>query len=144
MRKGKRSAIGDLIILLKSQIIWVSRGQDPIVSAKEVGEPCCNYVLEEYASNCLLEVLLASWRRTTILSRGARTHGVSDRFLGSLKQASIKSTSSFPLLRHASILITEELGNLLRMSFIYSRMVARVSLCACIIGLTTLSSYRLL
>lgn len=50
MRKGKRSAIGDLIILLKSQIIWVSRGQDPIVPAKEVGEPCCSYVREEYAS----------------------------------------------------------------------------------------------
>lgn len=50
MRKGRRNAIGDLIILLKSQIIWDSRGQNPIVSTKEVGDPCYDYVLEEHAS----------------------------------------------------------------------------------------------
>lgn len=49
MLKEKKSAIGDLIILLKSQIIWDSKGQDPIVSVEQAGEPCYNYVQEQHA-----------------------------------------------------------------------------------------------
>lgn len=50
MLKERRSLIGDLIVSPKSQIIWDSRGQKLVVLTKEVGEPCCKYVQEEYAS----------------------------------------------------------------------------------------------
>ena len=48
--KEKNSAIGDLIISLKSQIISDLKGQNPVVLAKVDGEPCCSYVGEEHVS----------------------------------------------------------------------------------------------
>lgn len=50
MSKEKNSAIGDLIISLKSQIISDLKGQNPVVLAKVDGEPCCSYVGEEHVS----------------------------------------------------------------------------------------------
>lgn len=83
MLKEKKSAIGDLIILLKSQIIWDSKGQDPIVSVEQAGEPCYNYVREQHAkfsvtgkrTRAHLELSHPHQRETLIVLRGARTHG---------------------------------------------------------------------
>lgn len=50
MPKAKRSPIGDLTTLLKSRIIWDLTGRNPVLLAKEAGEPCYSYVQDEHAS----------------------------------------------------------------------------------------------
>ena len=144
--KEKKSAFGDLTILLKLQIIWGWRGPNQVVPAKEVGERCYDYVLCKKSMPRALRPLGGHPYNGNIHHPSSSWHScVSNRFLGHLKtQASTRPRSSTFVLRHAPILIAQELRNLLRMGCIYSSMVACVSLFACLGGLATFPGYRFL
>ena len=74
-----------------------------------------------------------------------RTPVSHERFLERLDTQLSSKPQPYPLLlSQAPILIAEKFGDDLRMGFIYSRMVARVSLSARFLRLTACSKYRLL
>lgn len=86
MLKEKKSAFGDLTILLKLQIIWGSRGPNQVVLAKEVGERCYDYVLYEKSMPRVSSAFGGHPYNGNTHRPSRSSHScISNRFLGHLK-----------------------------------------------------------